>query len=79
MRIAFTYVALNDLDICAADIKNAYLQAPNSERHYTICRPEFGTENVGKVAIVVSALYDGKVAGANFHNHLRDCMGHLGY
>ena len=79
MRIAFTYVALNDLDICAADIKNAYLQAPNSERHYTICGPEFGTENVGKVAIVVRALYGGKVACANFRNHLRDCMMHLGY
>ena len=79
VRIAFTYAALNDLDICAADIKNAYLQAPNSERHYTICGPEFGTENVGKVAIVVRALYGGKVAGANFRNHLRDCMMYLGY
>ena len=79
VRIVFTYVALNDLDICAADIKNAYLQAPNSEKHYTICGPEFGTENIGKVAIVVRALYGGKVAGANFHNHLRDCMEHLGH
>ena len=79
VRIAFTYAALNDLDVCAADIKNAYLQAPNSEKHYIICGPEFGTENLGKVAIVVRALYGGKVAGANFRNHLRDCMEHLGY
>lgn len=70
VRIAFTYAALNDLDICAADIKNAYLQAPNSEKHYVICGPEFGTENIGKVAIVVRALYGGKAAGANFRNHL---------
>ena len=79
VRIAFTYAALNDLDICAADIKNAYLQAPNSEKHYIVCGPEFGTENVGKIAIVVRALYGGKAAGANFRNHLRDCMEHLGY
>jgi hypothetical protein len=27
VRIAFTYAALNDLWVCAADIRNAYLQA----------------------------------------------------
>ena len=79
VQIAFTYAALNDLDICASDIKNAYLQASNSEKYYIICGPEFGTENIGKVTIVVQALYGGKVAGANFCNHLRDCMEHLGY
>ena len=70
-HIDFTYTALNDLDMRATDIKNTYLQAPNSEKHYTIWGPEFGRENIGKVVIVVRALYDGKVAGANFHNHLR--------
>ena len=29
--IAFTYAALNGLDVCAADIQNAYLQAPLSQ------------------------------------------------
>ena len=79
VRIAFVYAALNDLEFCAADIKNAYLQAPNSDRHYTICGPEFGTENVGKVGLVVRALYGGKVAGTNFRNHFWDCMVDLGY
>ena len=77
--IIFTFAALNDLDICVADIMNTYLQAPNSEKHYTIYGPEFETENIGKVATVVRALYGGKVAGANFQNHLRDCMEHLGF
>ena len=36
VRIAFTYVALNGLDIMAADIQNAYLQAPISEKYWTI-------------------------------------------
>ena len=30
VRIAFTYAALNVLDVFAADIRNAYLQAPSS-------------------------------------------------
>ena len=29
VRIAFMYAALNGLDICTADIRNAYLQAPS--------------------------------------------------
>jgi hypothetical protein len=31
VRIAFTYAALNDVDIYAADIQNSYLQAPSSQ------------------------------------------------
>ena len=50
VRIAFTYAAMNDLPICACDIRNAYLQAPSSEKHYIICGSEFGLEHVGKKA-----------------------------
>ena len=56
VRIAFTYAALNNLDIFAADIRNAYLQAPSSRKDYIICGPEFGLENVGKVALIHRAL-----------------------
>jgi hypothetical protein len=56
VRIAFTYAALNGVDVCAADIKNAYLQAPSSCKNYIICGPEFGLENVGKVALIHCAL-----------------------
>ena len=79
VRIAFTYAALNGLDICAADIRNAYLQAPSSQKDYIICGPEFGLENVGKVALIHRALYGGKAAGRDFRNHLRACMRHLGF
>ena len=48
VRIAFTYAALNNLDVWAADIQNAYLQAPSSQKHYIVCGAEFGLENVGK-------------------------------
>ena len=52
VRIALTYAALNKLDVYAADIRNAYLQAPSSQKDYIICGPEFGLENVGKRALI---------------------------
>lgn len=79
VRIAFTYAALNGLEVCAADIRNAYLQAPSSQKDYIICGPEFGLENVGKKALIHRALYGGKSAGRDFRNHLRTCMRHLGF
>jgi hypothetical protein len=79
VRIAFTYAALNGVNICAADIRNAYLQAPSSQKDYIICGPEFGIEHVGKVALIHRALYGGKSAGKDFRNHLQSCMRHLDF
>ena len=79
VRVAFTYAALNNLLICAADIQNAYLQVPASEKHYIICGPEFGLENVGKLAVVVRALYGGKSAGADYWGHIRSAMTEMGF
>ena len=79
VRIALTYAALNELDVTAADIKNAYLQAPSSEKHYIICGEEFGLEHAGKVALIRRALYGGKSAGRDFWEHLRSCMDFLGF
>ena len=79
VRLLLTYAALNDLDVMAADIRNAYLQAPSSEKHYIICGAEFGMENKGKRAIIRRALYGGKVSGRDFRNSLRDCMKMLGF
>ena len=79
IRIALTYAALMGLDVWAADIQNAYLQAPSSEQHYIVCGAEFGLENVGRVALIKRALYGGKVAGRDFWHHLRSCMEHLGF
>ena len=46
VQIAFTYAALNGLEVCAADIRNAYLQAPILQKGYIICGPEFDIKNV---------------------------------
>ena len=58
----------------AADIYNAYLQAPLSEKYCIICGPEFGLENIGKFSLIKQEPYGGKVAGRYFWNHFRSCM-----
>jgi hypothetical protein len=77
--IAFVYAALDGLDVCAADIQNAYLQAPSSQKDYVICGKEFGLENEGKTALIHRALYGSKAAGQDFWNHLRAYMRYLGF
>jgi hypothetical protein len=79
VRIALTYAALNNLDVCACDIQNAYLQSPSSEKHYIVCGPEFGLENVGKRAKIIRALYGGKSAGADYWRHVRSAMDEMGF
>ena len=57
VRIAFTYAALNSLDVWAADLKDVFLQAPCSKKYYTVCGPEFGSDFIGNLAIIVRAAY----------------------
>ena len=52
IQILVTHSVMNRVPVTAADVRNAYLQAPTSEKHYIICRPEFGLENVGKKALI---------------------------
>jgi hypothetical protein len=78
VRITLTMAALNDLEVKAADIQNAYLTAPVSEKIWTRLGRESGSD-AGKKATVVHALYGLKSAGASFRNHLADYMRELGY
>ena len=63
----------------AADIRNAYLQAPSFEKDNITYGSEFGIENVGRVALIRRAIYGGKVAGGDFWMYLRKCMAELGF
>ena len=57
VHIALTIAALNSLEVRgAADIMNAYVTAPCSEKIWTVLGPEWG-EQQGKKAIIVRALY----------------------
>ena len=57
VRIGFMLAALNGLEIQAADIAGAYLNAPCLEKVCTRCGLEFGTEYQGRIAIITKALY----------------------
>ena len=69
VRIALTIAALNDLDILARDIQNAYLTALCRENIWTRAGPEFGSEE-GTMMIVKMALYSLKSSGAAFRENL---------
>ena len=65
VKITLTVAALNALEVKAGDIQNAYLIAPNTEKTWTTCMPEFGADN-GKKALIVKAVCRHKSTGAAF-------------
>jgi len=73
VQIAFTIATLNDLQVKASDVQNAYLTAPCAEKIYTVLGLEFGAD-AGETAIIIHALYGLKSAGASFQRHLANCM-----
>ena len=52
VRIALTYAALNGIQVMSGNIRNAYLQAPTSKKHYIVCGSYFDIENIGKIGLV---------------------------
>ena len=78
VRIELTITALNDLEVKASNIMNAFLTAPCAKKMWTTLGPEYG-DDVGKKAIIVQALYGLKLEGARFGNHIVECMCLLGY
>jgi hypothetical protein len=78
VRIALTLSYFNDLDVKMADIENAYLTAPLTEKVWNVLGPEFGDDS-GNRALIVRALYGLESAGAYFMNYLAEYMNHLGW
>jgi hypothetical protein len=73
VRIGFLLAALNDLELVAADIGNAYLQATTKEKIYAMAGPEF-RELQGRTMIIVRALYGLKYSGAAWHEHFANTL-----
>ena len=70
VRIGFLLAALNDIDIIAADIAGAYLNAPCHEKICTRCGLEFGKEFEGRYAIITKTLYGLKTSAFAWREHL---------
>ncbi len=69
---------LNDLDIWATDIGNAYLEAEMQEKVYIIAGPEFG-ELKGHTLIIFKALYGLRTSGLRWHERFADCLRDMGF
>ena len=78
VRIALTIAALNNLEVKASDVMNAFLTVPCAEKIWTTLGPEFG-DYVGKKSIIVRDLYGLKYRGARFGNLIADCMRFIGF
>ena len=76
--IAFLIAPLNDLDIMAADIGNAYLNAPCCEKIWAVAGQEFGTQ-CGAIILVTRALYGLKSAGAAWRSFFAQALTMLGF
>jgi hypothetical protein len=79
VRIAFTMAALNDLEVLAGDVQNAYLNAPTKEKCWFRAGPEFGADKEGTPVIIVRALYGLKSSGARWRDHLAATLREAGY
>ena len=66
VRIYLTCASLNDVDVTASDIQNAYFQVPSSEKKYVICGKYFVLEHEGKIALIRCALHGGNLAVREF-------------
>ncbi|MEM7375757.1 MAG: reverse transcriptase domain-containing protein [Bacteroidota bacterium] len=73
VRIIFLIAGHNKIPVTMADIGNAYLNAPTSERVHAVAGPEFG-QYEGCIVIIVRALYGLRSAGASWHSHLSDTL-----
>ena len=74
VQIGFLVAALNDLDILAGDIQNAFLEAPTKEKIFFYAGDEWRADK-DKVVVVVRALYGLKSSALQFRNHLADTLG----
>ncbi len=71
VRIAFVVAVLTALQVIAADVGSAYIQALTAEKVYTIAGPEWKALGLeGAVLIVYKALYGLKTSGAMWHQRL---------
>ena len=71
---------LNSLQLYAADVGNAYLEAQTKEEVCIYGGPEFrylGLE--GHLLVIVRALYGLKTSGARWHDRIADTLRKIGF
>src|SRR5690242_17815323 len=79
VQICFVLGFLNGLEVCAADIGNAYLYGRTEEKVYIVAGSKFGPELVGKRLLIIKVLYGLKSSSTRFHEHLSSTLIAMGY
>ena len=69
MRLFFLLAALNDVDVLACNVQNAYINAETKEKVWFRGGDEMGPDK-GKVVVIVRALYGLKSSGARWREHM---------
>ena len=78
LRIEMFPAELDNLELCGADVGNAYLLALTKEKLYIVGGPEF-EELQGHVLVMYKALYGTRSGGACWHNKLFDILHPMGF
>ena len=78
IRVAFVLAALNDLEVCAADISTAFLYGKTREKVYIHTGPEFG-KNTGKVHLIDKGLYGLQSSFVRFHEKFTSSLREMGF
>jgi Reverse transcriptase (RNA-dependent DNA polymerase) len=77
-RLVLFLAELNELQLWATDIGNAYLEAYTSEKVYIVAGPEFG-DREGHILVISKALYGLRRSGARWNDRFADCIRELGF
>ena len=76
-RLVIFLAKLNNLEVWAADIGNAYLEAKTKEKLYIVAGPEF-EELEGHILVMYKALYGLKSSGLRSSQKIHDIMLDMG-
>ena len=80
LRLVIFLSELNSLQLYAADVGNAYLEAKTREHVCIIGGPEFHDVGLeGHLLIIVRALYGLKTSGARWHDRFADTLRNEGF
>ena len=79
VRIGFCLAKLNNLQVCAGDVGNAFLYGTTQEKVYIVAGPEFGPKLAGKRLLIEKSLYGLASSAARYHEHCSAQLTKLGF
>jgi hypothetical protein len=79
LRLVALFAELNGLQLWAADVGNAYLEALTKEKLYVIAGPDEFGDLEGHILLIHKALYGLRSSGARWHEHFASTLCNLGF